>query len=64
MYTFSHFIGSEVDLVVLGNANGMGLQGHDGGPVLFVLCHWDDPHSSWAHVASHFLPLSSGKEQM
>lgn len=37
MDTFSHFIGSEVDLVILGNANGMGPQGHDGGPVAVLL---------------------------
>lgn len=33
----SHFVGSEVDLVVPGNANGKGLQGHSGCPFAFVL---------------------------
>lgn len=36
MYTFSHFIGSEVDPVILGNANGVGPQGHESCP--FVFC--------------------------
>lgn len=43
---FSHFIGSEVDVVILGNANGMGLQGHNDGPfAFFFLSQLDEKHS-------------------